>query len=231
MRHLNKFLRQVKFVFTSRRSESLRSLRKNNNIGDNVDIGADVFLDGNVSLSKGVRIRSGVSIGQFTTIGDYSILVGPISVGRYCQFGPNVAIYGRNHNFSKLTTYNSRMLFSGRLKEMDKVLPITIEHDVWIGHGAIVLSGVKIGTGAIIGGGSVVTRDVESYSIAVGNPAREIKKRFDNEMINILLKWAWWQYSTNELEKWEELFRIDFHTDRDEAFRWISSIVTGTEGN
>ena len=76
---------------------------------------------------------------------------------------------------------------------------IVIGNDVWIGRESVIMPGVKIGDGAIIGVYSVVTKDVEPYSVAGGNPAKLIKKRFDDELIEILLKVKWWDFEPEKL--------------------------------
>lgn len=72
--------------------------------------------------------------------------------------------------------------------------PIVIGNDVWIGRGAVVLSGVTVGHGAVIGAEAVVARDVRPYAIVVGNPAREIRRRFSDEQVEALLRIAWWSW-------------------------------------
>ena len=72
-------------------------------------------------------------------------------------------------------------------------------NDVWIGQNAVILPGVHIGDGAIIGANSVVGSDVEPYAIAAGNPARVLRKRFDNELIGMLLAFKWWDKSVDEI--------------------------------
>lgn len=92
-------------------------------------------------------------------------------------------------------------------REEEKVL---IGHDVWIGHGAIVLPGVKVGNGAIIGAGSVVTKDVPAYSIVVGNPARVLRPRFEDDSYGERLdKLAWWHWSDEQLAEALPLFQKD----------------------
>jgi phosphonate metabolism protein (transferase hexapeptide repeat family) len=76
-----------------------------------------------------------------------------------------------------------------------------IGHDVWIGHAAIVMPGVSIGTGAVIGSGAVVTKDVPAYTIAVGVPARPIRKRFSDDVIEALQRIAWWNWDRATLEE------------------------------
>jgi acetyltransferase-like isoleucine patch superfamily enzyme len=78
---------------------------------------------------------------------------------------------------------------------------IEIGNDVWIGRGARVRSGVTIGDGAVVGGYAVVTRDVRPYAVVVGVPARETRRRFDDEQVDALLRIAWWQWSMDAIER------------------------------
>ena len=77
---------------------------------------------------------------------------------------------------------------------------IEIGHDVWIGGKALILSGVKIGTGAVIAAGSVVVNDVEPYTISGGNPNKQIRKRFDDTTINKLLNSKWWNLNDDQID-------------------------------
>ena len=81
-----------------------------------------------------------------------------------------------------------------------------IGNDVWIGDNVIVLPNVNIGTGAVLGGGSVVTKDVEPYTIVAGNPAREIKKRFSPETVNELLMSKWWDWDQEKILAEKDFF-------------------------
>lgn len=87
----------------------------------------------------------------------------------------------------------------------NKDLPIkgdtVIGNDVWIGQNATILPGVHVGDGAIIGLGSIVSRDVEPYTIVAGNPAKPIRKRFDSEMIELLLRFQWWNKDISEIQQ------------------------------
>lgn len=85
-----------------------------------------------------------------------------------------------------------------------------IGHDVWIGHGAIIMKGVEIGTGAVVGSGSVVTKNVEPYTIVVGVPGKPIKRRFSKEVADRLLEIAWWDWPRKKLEAhFDELNDLD----------------------
>ena len=88
----------------------------------------------------------------------------------------NVAIVGGDHNFG---TIGVPTIFNGRGDEEEK--EVIIEKDVWVGFGAIIMHGVKLGEGSIIGAGSVVTKDIEPYTIVAGNPAKFIKYRFHSK--------------------------------------------------
>ena len=76
-----------------------------------------------------------------------------------------------------------------------------IGNDVWIGQNAVILPGVHIGDGVIIGANSIVGSDVEPYTIVVGNPAKPLRKRFDDEMIELLLRFKWWDKSIEEINQ------------------------------
>lgn len=134
-------------------------------------------------------------------------------VGRYCSIGKNVTIGLYNHPIDFLTTHP--ICFQGGIKLIDDKynkkltrksafkttnIPVTIENDVWIGHHAIIKSGVIIHTGAIVGAGAVVTKDVPPYAIVAGNPAKIFKYRFEPEVITALLASKWWTYDLAEIE-------------------------------
>ena len=81
-----------------------------------------------------------------------------------------------------------------------------IGNDVWIGDGVFIKAGVSIGSGAIIGAHAVVTKDIEPYTVVAGVPAKEIRKRFSEEIIKELMAMKWWDWSDEELTKYGELF-------------------------
>ena len=93
---------------------------------------------------------------------------------------------------------------SRKLRNQKEELPLkgdtVIDNDVWIGQHVTVMPGVHIGDGAIIGANSVVASDIPPYSIAVGNPCRVVKKRFDDELIDLLLQFKWWDKDIEEIE-------------------------------
>ena len=107
---------------------------------------------------------------------------------------------GANHKMNCFTTYPFSIFRNGWEKvtpEMEE-LPIkgdtVIQNDVWIGYNSLIMPGIKIGNGSIIASNSVVVKDVEPYSIVGGNPAKLIRKRFDNEIIDLLESIKWWDW-------------------------------------
>jgi virginiamycin A acetyltransferase len=156
-----------------------------------------------------------IKIGKHTTMGVHNFVFGQVTIGNYCQIGGYVAMHGTNHPMNYMTTYVNRSLFNGELGRLKNSKPIVIGNDVWIGHGAIILSGVTIGDGAIIAAGAVVTKDVPAYGVVGGNPAKLIKMRFNQETINHLLELRWWEKSVTELETMKPMFFKTLDTAND----------------
>lgn len=117
-----------------------------------------------------------VIIGNHCQIGPSCVIFdgSGIEINDYVMIGPHTVLAGGNHNFNNP---ESPMIFSGDYSKGK----IIIEKDVWIGSNCTILDGVTIGEGSIVGANSLVSRDVEPYSIVGGYPAKLIKKRFDNE--------------------------------------------------
>jgi acetyltransferase-like isoleucine patch superfamily enzyme len=127
-----------------------------------------------------------------------------ITIGKYCSIARNVKIIcGSNHHIEWVSTFPFRILFNlpGQYKDghpFDKG-PVVIGNDVWLGDGVTILSGVKIGDGAVLAAGAFVVKDVEPYSVVGGNPARHLKYRFPEEQIRKLLKIRWWDWSDDKV--------------------------------
>ena len=169
-----------------------------------------------VTYVKPTITNPNIEVGEFTYFSDvfferhvthrYEYYPDKLIIGKFCQIasGVNFVMSGANHQMNAVTTFPF-YIFEGweqpvpPLSEMPLKGNTVVGNDVWIGQNVTVMPGVKIGDGAIIGMNSVVASDVEPYSIVVGNPAREIRKRFDNELIDLLLRFKWWDKSIEEI--------------------------------
>ena len=158
-----------------------------------------------------------IIVGDFTYIADsdfeshvshlYEWNGDRLVIGKFCQIASGVefVMNGANHQMNAVTTFPFYTLEGWNMKPPAiSDLPIkgdtVIGNDVWIGQNAVILPGVHIGDGAIIGANAVVGSDVEAYSVVVGNPARKIRKRFDDELIELLEKFKWWDKSIEEID-------------------------------
>lgn len=149
-------------------------------------------------------------IGEFTygkiKIIDYNEGI-KLKIGRFCSIAKNTTIIlGGEHRVDWVTTYpfpehKQKWLGSAIVDGYPKIKgDVIIGNDVFIGFGVTILSGVTIGDGAIIGAMSLVTKNIEPYSIVGGNPAKIIRKRFSDIQIKKLLKIAWWNWSIKKIK-------------------------------
>ncbi len=124
------------------------------------------------------------------------------NIGRYCSIGDNVNMRGSahpkewlsSHPFPYRNLYGSSRSYQPPLTFQGYSKRTIIGHDVWIGSRVTILPGVSIETGAVIGAGAVVAKDVPAYAVVVGNPARIVKYRLEQALIDRLLQSAWWKY-------------------------------------
>ena len=157
-----------------------------------------------------------IVVGEFTYIADsefeshvthhYEWNGDKLIIGKFCQIAAGVefVMNGANHQMNSVSTFPFYTLEGWKqTPPTPKDLPLKgdtiIGNDVWVGQNATILPGVHIGDGAIIGANSVVGSNVEPYTIVAGNPARMIRKRFDDELIDILEKLKWWDKSVDEI--------------------------------
>ncbi len=162
--------------------------------------------------------RNNIIVGDFTYIADsdfeshvthhYEWNGDKLIIGKFCQIAAGVefVMNGANHQMNAVSTYPFYTLdgwgmdppaFSDLPYKGDTV----IGNDVWIGQNAVILPGVHISDGAIIGADSIVGSDVDPYTIVIGNPSEILRTRFDVELIDLLLKFRWWDKSIEEINR------------------------------
>jgi len=141
-------------------------------------------------------------------------------IGKFCAIARDVKFImnGANHKMDCFTTFPFSIFGQGWEKVMPKPeeLPFkgdtVVQNDVWIGYDSLIMPGINIGNGVIIAARSVVTKNVEPYSIVGGNPARPIRKRFSAELIELLEQAKWWDWPIEEITK-----QLEVLTSNDEA--------------
>ena len=167
-------------------------------------------IDGRAHICSAASVNN-TSIGKYSYIGDGSFTVN-CDIGPFCSIAYNCQIGGAMHPISRVST--SPVFHAGanslgkNFASFDRIeTPRTkIGADVWIGVNAIIKSGVTIGDGAVIGAGSVVTKDIPAYEIWAGNPAHKIRDRFPEDIKKRLLEVKWWKWEDDKIKKYAECF-------------------------
>ena len=140
----------------------------------------------------------------------YDFIGDKLVIGKFCSIAKGIEFImnGANHRMNCISTYPFYIMggdWGSALAPHTSELPLkgdtVVGNDVWFGQNVTVLPGVHIGDGAIIGANSVVAEDIPPYSVAVGNPCRVVRKRFDDEMIDLLLEFKWWDKDIEEINK------------------------------
>ena len=159
-----------------------------------------------------------IIVGDFTYIADsefeshvtnyYPWSRDKLIIGKFCQIAAGVefVMNDANHQMNAVTTFPFYTLEGWEMNAPDpSEMPFkgdtVIGNDVWIGQNAVILPGVHIGDGAIIGANSIVGSNVAPYTIVIGNPAKVLRKRFDDELTDLLLRFKWWDKSIDEIDR------------------------------
>lgn len=183
-----------------------------------------------VSLALSSKMPASVTIGCHTygyNAGTFYTPTGDeqVTIGKYCSIAAGVEFIFGDHDPTRVTTYPLRHLLLHTSKNTDAVSrgPIIVGNDVWIGRRSLIMANVRIGDGAVVAAGAVVTRDVEPYAVVGGVPARLIKRRFSDPQIIELLKIRWWDWPEDRVIANLDLFYKDV-----DAF--IAAVQAGIDG-
>ena len=175
---------------------------------------------------KGVISKPNIVVGDYTIYNDfvsdpvqfeknnvlyqYPVNNDKLIIGKFCSIacGAKFLFTSANHTLKSLSTYPFPIFFEewnldkkNITSAWDNKGDIVIGNDVWIGYEAVILSGVRIGDGAIVGARSVVTKDITPYTIVGGVPAKTIKKRFDDDVITKLRQLQWWDWPFDKVQQ------------------------------
>lgn len=163
-------------------------------------------------VKSGIIGKSHISIGRFT-YGFENLSIrqwdegAALKIGAFCSLANNITIFlGGNHRTDWITTFPFGHIFQDELGGSDiyghpsSKGDIVIGNDVWIGSGATIMSGLVIGDGAVVSANACVVKDVAPYNIVGGNPAKIIKQRFNDNIINSLLRLKWWDLPIEDIK-------------------------------
>lgn len=172
---------------------------------------------------KNVITRPNIIVGEYTYYDDkdgaenfeehvthhYEFIGDKLIIGKFCAIAKGIEFImnGANHRMNSVTTYPFNIMggdweqFTPGINETPFKGDTVVGNDVWIGQNVTVMPGVHIGDGAVIGANSVVAKNIPPYSIAVGNPCRVVRMRFDEELTKYLLELKWWDWSADKIFK------------------------------
>lgn len=169
------------------------------------------------SIHKSSKVEAGSQIFNTTmhkhSFCGYDCEITNCEIGSFTSIANGVVIGGGMHPIDWVGTspvfYKGRDSVKAKFSEFQReaVKTTYIGHDVWIGRNALIKQGVTIGVGAVVGMGSIVTKDVAPYAIVGGNPAKLIRYRFSDEIIEKLIASKWWEFQDNELNKYAAYFK------------------------
>jgi acetyltransferase-like isoleucine patch superfamily enzyme len=208
----HKFYLKVYIKKTARKIllKLLPEIRKNY-FNQNTNVLTNSVTGINVKLYEKARLTNSI-IGDYSYVAQNSVINNTI-IGKFCSIGPNLICGWGVHPIQGISTHpmfysvekQNGMTLSSKNK-IREMLPIEIGNDVFIGMNVTILDGVSIGNGAVIGAGAVVSKDIPDFAIAVGNPIKIIKYRFETSIIDQLLKVQWWNLKGDQLKLIERSF-------------------------
>jgi len=200
LRHVLRKPARLLYAFTNRQNKRLIKLAKE-----------DIYVHPSSRLGRYTTIGTGTNINGPAFINSRKDV--PVEIGKYCAIAYNLRIRIRNHH-TGYANLQDKFQRKHHFPNLDVVKgPVVIGNNVWIADNVMILPGVNIGDGAVVGAGSVVTKSVPPYTIAAGNPAGVIKRRFSDEVIQQLLEIKWWDWSEEKIERNRRFFETNFQND------------------
>lgn len=214
---MGNFIKKIKkFILKKNSNKNINELELS--FEQLIELGKNPYFHGNNKVFN-------ISIGEKSYV-SYNSIIYHTDIGNYCSIGPNVVIGFGDHPINMISTSPHiylNNLFYDKSETEEFLIPhfkkVKIENDVWIGANVYIKNGVKIGNGAVIGAGSVVVKDVGDYEIVVGAPATFLRKRFDEEVVKLLLKSKWWFLDIETLKKYKETLRYPDETNLREMIK------------
>lgn len=189
-------------------------------ISDGLNLSTDTFSCGEgCRFYQNITVLGNVRIGRFTSVNgpntDIIAAINTIEIGSFCSIARNTSFQEFDHHTDRPSTYymNKNIFGKERKEDITSKGSIIVGNDVWIGAHSVVLSGVKIGDGAIIAANSVVNKDVPPFGIVGGVPAKLIKYRFSEKIIDDLLQKKWWDWSIEKIEQEKDFFNKRIRDD------------------
>ena len=199
----------MKISFFQNKSFETKKIKSNILIGPSSIIINSSF-ENTATLDKNSCINR-CFVGNYFGLGNFSYIA-DTDIGKFCTFASRVSVSAFNHPTNLLSIHefqykNLKYAFNETIFTKDSKIQnklrskrTTIGNDVWIGDNAIILRGVNLSHGVIVGAGSVVTKNVDPFSIVVGNPAHVIRKRFEDHIIEKLLALKWWDLNIKDMK-------------------------------
>lgn len=181
----------------------------------------------NVEIAHGVMLEENINIGDYSYIKENSKIFRNTSIGKFCSIATDVTVGASAHPTDFLSTHPFQYV-PGYLEQhtppytYDTFRPTSIGHDVWIGCHSIIIGGIQVGNGAVIGAGSIVTKNVPPYAIVVGAPARILRYRFSQDIIERLQNTQWWNLP-------EENIKNLPYNQVEECLKWLEKRSRGED--
>lgn len=181
----------------------------------------DIYIHPDSYISDFVKIGFGTRIDGPAYIKAHQEAT--INIGKYCAIAHNLRIRSANHATGYPNVQNSFQISHGFNINKEFRGQIKVGHNSWIADNVIILPGVNIGNGVCIGAGSIITKDIPAYAVAVGSPARVIRYRFDKKIIEQLSEIEWWNWCSEKIKRNRLFFETDLSLD---SALNLSSLIT-----